>query len=115
MEHSKLRIQIVDRVRDKLNFEQYELDPETLTLNDLDQISAVPELLELCWVSIHKKVPGSAYNSIKELAVVGGYLRGASGIKVLVVYMERPACCDDVFDFEIVDADCVRRIRKEKL
>ena len=115
-EPSQLRVQIVDRVRAKINFAEFELDPETLELADLDQICAVPELLELCWVNTHQRVPGSAYNGMKELAVVGGYMRGSAGqIKVLAVYMERPETEDGAFDFELVDAVCVRRIRKEKL
>ena len=115
-QYSQLRTQIVDRVRAKINFAEYELDPASLTLADLDQICSAPELLELCWVKTHDKVPGSAYNGMKELAVVGGYMRGgAEQIKALIIYMERPEMTDGVFDFELVAADRVRRIRKEKL
>lgn len=109
---SSLRIEIVEAVRNKIQFHQYELTEDEI--GEHSEIHACPAFLQRCWIKTHPKFRGSMFSGMKEMGLIGGFMPSDIGLKVLVIYTERPVSPDGVFDFGLVPLDQVRFFKEPK-
>lgn len=104
---------IAESVRQRINFERFQLDITTLSLAEVDLLLSVPEVDTGCRI---KKMPnrsGSAFSQMTELGIVAGFMRSSDeSIKVLVVYTERPND-DGSYDFGFVNLSQVKCLSKK--
>ena len=100
---------LAEAARTKIEFDKFKLQPEDLSVEEIDLLLSIPEVDSGCRVRRAKNKSGSAFDQMWELGIVCGFMRGADkSIRVLVVYTERPEA-DGSYDFGFVAIDQIRK------
>lgn len=105
--------QIIEQVRARIGFAKFELDITTCTLDELVLMINTPEEGTACKAYPNAPVAGSAFSQMYEHALHGGFIRCPSGIKVLVIYTERPATWHG-YEFEMLPLERIKHFKKPK-
>ncbi len=93
---------IAEAVRTKIKFEKFSIQPDDLSLEEIDLLLSLPEVDTGCRVRRAKNKSGSAFDQMWEMGIVCGFMRGSDkSLRVLVVYTERPEA-DGSYDFGFV-------------
>jgi hypothetical protein len=102
-----------ESIRQRINFDAFKLDTETLSIYEIDLLLSIPEVDTGCRIKKVNNKSGSAFSQMSELGIVAGFMRSSDeSIKVLVVYTERPND-DGSYDFGFVGLGQVKHLSKK--
>ena len=105
--------EIIAQVRARMDFTKYELDITQCSLDELVAMINTPEEGSMCRAYANSPVAGSAFSQIHEYAIHGGYIRCDTGIKVLVIYTERPRSWSG-YEFALLPMERIKHYTRPK-
>lgn len=105
----------LERIKDKIRFEQYELRSRTCSKEQQQELSSLPKLFSVCRLRMHPKARSSAYGQMWEYVMVGGYTQTPDGIKALVIFTERESADIEEPDWLLVPATSLLKYKPERV
>ena len=107
--------EIISRVRERVDFDKHELDITTCSIEELVAMINTPEEGTCCKAFLNAPVAGSAFSQMYEHALNGGFVRCPSGIKVLVIFTERPPMYRGVYEYAMLPMERIKHFKKPNI
>ncbi len=105
----------IERVRDAVNFDRYELDYRHLNDEQKAVLAGKPKAGSKCRVRRHPKARSSAYGQMWEFGEVCGYMPSGDSVRALVIFTEREDADSTAAEWAFVEIASIREFKPERV